>query len=158
MEDTYELLTLFMKYIIRVYNKDDMDDVKFQLSKNDKEITKKIVRMFESGELSHTQENHNWNGYDIKVELKNFKEHGLDTSDGVVRQEKSFAPTAVMAHPRTEVLKSRLQAVERTDRSGRLNAGLQMKRPRASGRQCQIEPLHSCATNHRSAPASQVLD
>jgi hypothetical protein len=44
----------------------------------DKEITKKIVRMFESGELSHTQENHNWNGYDIKVELKNFKEHGLD--------------------------------------------------------------------------------
>jgi len=27
MEDTYELLTLFMKYIIRVYNKEDMDDI-----------------------------------------------------------------------------------------------------------------------------------
>ena len=87
-----------------------------------------------------------------------FKEHGLDTSDGVGRQEKLFAPTAFRAHPGTAVLESRLQMVERTDRPGLLNAGRQMKRPRALGGQCQIEPLHSSATNHLSDPGSQVLD
>jgi hypothetical protein len=42
------------------------------------DITKKIVRMFELGELDPDIEYHKWNDYDIQVKEQNFRHHGLD--------------------------------------------------------------------------------
>jgi len=39
---------------------------------------KKIVGMFESGELSLEQKNHSWNDYDIQVDEQTYNQHGLD--------------------------------------------------------------------------------